>query len=220
MANVLNEIIHPDVESYADGHTSPESDCLARLNRWTHVKMVRPRMLSGHYQGKLLEFISSMKRPKTVLEIGAFVGYSTICLAKGMQDGGKLYSLEADEELEDIILDSVGKAGLSEKIDLRIGRALDILPQLSDEKFDLAFIDADKINYLNYYEALVPMMAKDGIILIDNILWNGKVLYEQPAGDKETAVLKALNDRIQSDPRVENILLPVRDGLMMCRVLE
>lgn len=219
MAHVLDDMIHPDVERYAEEHTSPESDCLAWLNRWTHVKMVRPRMLSGHYQGKLLEFVSSMIRPQKILEIGAYVGYSTICLAKGLQDGGKLHSLEADEELEDIILNSVEKAGLSEKIDLKIGRALDLLPQLSDEKFDLAFIDADKINYLNYYEAVVPMMAKNGIILIDNILWSGKVLFEQPAGDKETAVLKALNDRIQSDPRVENILLPIRDGLMMCRVL-
>lgn len=219
MAHVLNDMIHPDVERYAEEHTSPESDCLAWLNRWTHVKMVRPRMLSGHYQGKLLEFVSSMIRPQKILEIGAYVGYSTICLAKGLQDGGKLHSLEADEELEDIILNSVEKAGLSEKIDLKIGRALDLLPQLSDEKFDLAFIDADKINYLNYYEAVVPMMAKNGIILIDNILWSGKVLFEQPTGDKETAVLKALNDRIQSDPRVENILLPIRDGLMMCRVL-
>lgn len=219
MAHVLNDMIHPDVERYAEEHTSPESDCLAWLNRWTHVKMVRPRMLSGHYQGKLLEFVSSMIRPQKILEIGAYVGYSTICLAKGLQDGGKLHSLEADEELENIILNSVEKAGLSEKIDLKIGRALDLLPQLSDEKFDLAFIDADKINYLNYYEAVVPMMAKNGIILIDNILWSGKVLFEQPTGDKETAVLKALNDRIQSDPRVENILLPIRDGLMMCRVL-
>lgn len=219
MAHILDDIIHPDVERYAEEHTSPESDCLAWLNRWTHVKMVRPRMLSGHYQGKLLEFVSSMVRPQKILEIGSYVGYSTICLAKGLQNDGKLYSLEADEELEDIILNSVEKAGLSEKIDLKIGRALDLLPQLSDEKFDLAFIDADKINYLNYYEAVVPMMARNGIILIDNILWSGKVLFEQPAGDKETAVLKALNDRIQSDPRVENILLPIRDGLMMCRVL-
>lgn len=219
MAHVLNDMIHPDVERYAEEHTSPESDCLAWLNRWTHVKMVRPRMLSGHYQGKLLEFVSSMIRPQKILEIGSYVGYSTICLAKGLQNDGKLYSLEADEELEDIILNSVEKAGLSGKTDLRIGRALDILPQLSDEKFDLAFIDADKINYLNYYEAVVPMMARNGIILIDNILWSGKVLFEQPTGDKETAILKALNDRIQSDPRVENILLPIRDGLMMCRVL-
>ena len=219
MAHILDDMIHPDVERYAEEHTSPESDCLAWLNRWTHVKMVRPRMLSGHYQGKLLEFVSSMVRPQKILEIGSYVGYSTICLAKGLQNDGKLYSLEADEELEDIILNSVEKAGLSEKIDLKIGRALDLLPQLSDEKFDLAFIDADKINYLNYYEAVVPMMARNGIILIDNILWSGKVLFEQPAGDKETAVLKALNDRIQSDPRVENILLPIRDGLMMCRVL-
>ena len=219
MAQVLNEMIHPDVERYAEEHTSPENDCLAWLNRWTHVKMVRPRMLSGHYQGKLLEFISTMIQPKRILEIGAYVGYSTICLAKGLHDDGKLFSLEADEELEDIIRNSVQKAGLTEKIDLRIGRALDLLPQLKNEKFNLAFIDADKINYLNYYEAIVPMMAKNGIILIDNILWSGKVLYEQPAGDKETAVLKALNDRVQNDSRVENILLPIRDGLMMCRVL-
>ncbi len=212
----IPNFLHPDIEQYAENHTSPELDELQRLNRWTHLKMPRPRMLSGAYQGKLLEMISCMVQPKYVLEIGTYVGYSAICLAKGLQPDGKLYTLEADEELEDIIVDSIHRAGLSQQIQLCIGNALDILPTLS-VPFDIAFIDADKINYLNYYEFVLPLMRKGGIILFDNILWSGKVLYEPHKGDKETLVLKELNEKIQTDTRVENILLPIRDGLMLCR---
>ena len=212
---VITEFIHPDIDRYSEEHTSPETDMMAQLNRWTHVKMARPRMLSGAYQGKLLEILSAMVQPSNVLEIGAYVGYSAICLAKGLQPNGKLHTVEVDEELEDIILKAVGDAGLSDKIELHIGNALEILPTLN-QMFDLVFIDADKINYKNYYDLVIPMVRQGGIVVLDNILWSGKVVYPQPKGDKETAVLKELNDYIQSDPRVENILLPIRDGLMIC----
>lgn len=212
---VITEFIHPDIDRYSEEHTSPETDMMAQLNRWTHVKMARPRMLSGAYQGKLLEILSAMMQPSNVLEIGAYVGYSAICLAKGLQPNGKLHTVEVDEELEDIILKAVGDAGLSDKIELHIGNALEILPTLN-QMFDLVFIDADKINYKNYYDMVIPMVRQGGIVVLDNILWSGKVVYPQPKGDKETAVLKELNDYIQSDPRVENILLPIRDGLMIC----
>lgn len=212
---VITEFIHPDIDRYSEEHTSPETDMMAQLNRWTHVKMARPRMLSGAYQGKLLEILSAMVQPSNVLEIGAYVGYSAICLAKGLQPNGKLHTIEVDEELEDIILKAVGDAGLSDKIELHIGNALEILPTLN-QMFDLVFIDADKINYKNYYDMVIPMVRQGGIVVLDNILWSGKVVYPQPKGDKETAVLKELNDYIQSDPRVENILLPIRDGLMIC----
>ncbi len=212
---VITEFIHPDIDRYSEEHTSPETDMMAQLNRWTHVKMARPRMLSGAYQGKLLEILSAMVQPSNVLEIGAYVGYSAICLAKGLQPNGKLHTVEVDEELEDIILKAVGDAGLSDKIELHIGNALEILPTLN-QMFDLVFIDADKINYKNYYDMVIPMVRQGGIVVLDNILWSGKVVYPQPKGDKETAVLKELNDYIQSDPRVENILLPIRDGLMIC----
>ena len=212
---VITEFVHPDIDRYSEEHTSPETPMMAKLNRWTHVKMARPRMLSGAYQGKLLEIISEMVQPTNVLEIGAYVGYSAICLAKALKSGGILHTIEVDEELEDIILKAIDDAGLADRIKLHIGNALEIIPTL-DQIFDLVFIDADKINYKNYYELVIPLLRKGGIVILDNILWSGKVLYEQPKGDKETAALKELNDYIQSDPRVENILLPIRDGLMIC----
>lgn len=215
--NFLDSIVHPDAVQYAEEHTSPESGALYALSRWTNVHMPYPQMLSGHFQGKLLEFVSCMQKPRRVLEIGAFVGYSTVCLCKGLSPEGLLHCIEANEEYEDIIKDTLQKNGLEQQVKLHIGDALQVLPQLADERFDLVFVDADKRNYINYYETIVPMLNKGGILLMDNVLWSGKVLYEQSAGDKDTATLKQLNDMIQNDNRVENILLPIRDGLMMCR---
>lgn len=214
--NFLDHITHPDAQQYAEEHTSPESDTLHHLDRWTHLKMPYPQMLSGHYQGKLLEFISLLKKPHHILEIGSYVGYSTVCLSKGLDKDGKIHCIEANEEYEDIIKDTLQKSGIAHKTTLHIGDATHILPMLEGIKFDLVFIDADKKNYLNYYETIVPMLRNEGLLLIDNVLWSGKVLYPQSAGDKETEVLKQLNDRVQTDPRVENILLTIRDGLMMC----
>lgn len=214
--NFLEQIVHPDVQQYAEEHTSPENDTLHALNRWTHLNTPQPHMLSGHYQGKLLETISIMLKPRRILEIGTYVGYSAVCLGKGLAADGKMHCIEANEEYEDIIAETLRKAGIANKTTIHIGNAMDILPRLEGEKFDLVFIDADKINYLNYYESIVPMLHSGGLLLIDNVLWNGKVLYEQRGGDKETETLKQLNDHVQTDPRVENILLTVRDGLMMC----
>lgn len=213
---IITNFVHPDIEDYAEKHTSPENEVMAKLNRWTHLRMTRPRMLSGAYQGKLLEMISCMMQPSRVLEIGAYVGYSAICLAKGLKQDGLLHTIEADEELEDIIIKAIADANLNDKIILHIGEALKVLPDIN-EMFDLVFIDADKINYINYYEQVLPMVKQGGIIILDNILWSGKVVYEQPKLDKETATLMQLNDLVQNDPRVENILLPIRDGLMICR---
>lgn len=213
---IIANFVHPDIEDYAEKHTSPENEVLTKLNRWTHLRMTRPRMLSGAYQGKLLEMISYMMKPSKILEIGAYVGYSAVCLAKGLENDGILHTIEADEELEDIILKTINDANLDNKIKLHIGEALNVLPSI-DEEFDLVFIDADKINYINYYEQVLPKVRTGGIIILDNILWSGKVVYTQPKLDKETATLIQLNDLIQNDPRVENLLLPIRDGLMICR---
>ena len=213
---IITNFVHPDIEDYAEKHTSPENEVLTKLNRWTHLRMTRPRMLSGAYQGKLLEMISYMMKPSKILEIGAYVGYSAVCLAKGLENDGILHTIEADEELEDIILKTINDANLDNKIKLHIGEALNVLPSI-DEEFDLVFIDADKINYINYYEQVLPKVRTGGIIILDNILWSGKVVYTQPKLDKETATLIQLNDLIQNDPRLENLLLPIRDGLMICR---
>ena len=217
--NFLDHIVHPDAQQYAEDHTSPQSNPLAQLERQTHLQTPNPHMLCGHYQGKLLELVSLALKPQNILEIGTFVGYSAVCLCRGLAPNGTLHTIEANEELEDTIHRTLHDNGLQNRVKLHIGSALDILPQLAVQTFDLALVDADKINYINYYQALVPMMNTGGIILIDNVLWSGKVLYEQRTGDKDTKTLKQLNNIVQSDPRVENLLLAVRDGLMICRKL-
>ena len=161
--------------------------------------------------------VSEMLVPKVVVEIGVFAGYATICLARGLAEGGVLYAVEAEDEYEDFIRENLRLAAMEDRVNLCIGRALQVIPTLPDD-IDLVYLDADKINYLQYYELLVPKIRKGGILMIDNVLWSGKVLYDQPQGDRETAVLKSLNDKIQADPRVENVLLPIRDGLMMVRI--
>lgn len=210
-------ITNPEVELYAEAHTSEEDEVLYSINRSIHLHTANPRMSSGPYQGRFLQMVSELMRPKRVVEIGVFAGYASICMARGMAEGGRLYAVEADEEFESVIRRHLQMAGVVDRVELAMGHALDVIPTLPDE-IDLAYIDADKLNYLNYYELMVPKMRKGGWILIDNILWNGKVLYEQPRGDKDTAVLQQLNDRVQSDPRVENLLLPIRDGVMVVKV--
>ncbi|MDL2314917.1 O-methyltransferase [Bacteroidales bacterium OttesenSCG-928-C19] len=210
---------HPDIIEYAEQHTSEENDVLKKINRNTNLKMLRPRMLSGAFQGKLLEFFSEFIKPENVLEIGSYVGYSAICLAKGLQYGGTIDTIEVDEELEDIIKENIQLAGMENKIHLHIGDAMQIIPTLN-KQYDLIFLDADKRNYVNYYHLIFPFLKKGGYLLADNVLWSGKVCYEQPAGDKESRVMKEFNDLIQSDKRVENILLPIRDGLMLARKVD
>lgn len=212
-------LIHPDIERYAQEHTTPESNVLKRLNRETHAKIIHPRMLSGHLQGKLLEMISCMLQPERIIEIGTYTGYSAICLARGLKPGGKLHTIDHNPELEDFTRSFFQEAGLSEIIEYHIGEASDILPRLQGP-FDLAFIDADKENYLKYYEDSLSKLRVGGVILADNVLWSGKVLSETAAkGDVEAEALIEFNKFVQEDTRVENLMLPFRDGLTVIRKL-
>ncbi|MEX0967182.1 MAG: class I SAM-dependent methyltransferase [Bacteroidia bacterium] len=207
----------PDLlESYVEAHTTPETEVEQKLNRETHAKVMLPQMLSGHLQGKVLELFSLLVKPQFALEIGTYTGYSALSLAKGIRPGGKLITIDINEELEDMARKYWKDAGVNERIDYRIGDALEIIPDL-DAKFDLVFIDADKVNYSNYYDLIFDKVRKDGIIIADNVLWSGKVVEPEP--DKDTRALIAFNDKIHQDERVENILLPIRDGLMIIRKL-
>jgi len=208
------EILEPSLLQYAEEHTSPEDQLLYSINRDTHAKVMMPRMLSGHLQGKVLAMISHMVKPKSILEIGTYTGYSAICLAAGLQDGGKLITLDINEELESMVRNNIQHAGLTDKIDYRIGNALEIIKTIN-ETFDLVFIDADKENYNKYYDLVFDKVTLGGFLLADNVLWSGKVLDAKP--DKDTRAIKAFNKKVQDDPRVENVLLPIRDGIMLVR---
>lgn len=210
------DIIKEELQEYAERHTSPESSLLAKINRDTHANVPMPRMLSGHLQGRFLAMISHMIRPRTILEIGTFTGYSALCFAEGMAEDGKLITIDKNEELEDRVRAHFEAAGMSQRIDYRIGDATQIIPTL-DMMFDLIFIDADKENYSNYYDMVIDKLNLKGIILADNVLWSGKVLDEKP--DKDTRAIIAFNKKVTEDPRVENVLLPIRDGIMMIRKL-
>ncbi len=209
-------MIDPEIEIYAEEHTSSENDVLYKLNRETHLKVIHPRMLSGHLQGKLLEMISCMIQPMQILEIGTFTGYSAICLSKGLKRGGKLHTIEHNPELKKIACDAFKQAGIENNINYHLGNALDVIPKI-DEMFDLVFIDADKENYLTYYKLIFDKVTKGGFILADNALWSGKVLESPEIKDKKTKGLIAFNDFVQQDKRVENGLLIVRDGIMVVR---
>lgn len=211
------ELIPEIIQKYAEDHTSPESSILYELNRQTHLKALMPRMLSGHLQGRLLSMLSHMLAPRRILEIGTYTGYSALCLAEGLQPDGKLITIDKNEELEDLAKSFFSKAGMLHKIKMIIGNALEILPQLN-ETWDLVFIDADKINYSRYYEMVLPKVRKNGWIIVDNVLWSGKVADSQFT-DKDTQALRNFNKIVQNDPSVENLLLPIRDGLMLIRKL-
>jgi predicted O-methyltransferase YrrM len=208
------DILQPDLQRYAEQHTSPESDLLKRIDRETHARVLMPRMLSGHLQGRLLAMLSHMIKPKSILEIGTYTGYSAICLAEGLAPGGKLITIDSNEELEDTVRAYIKEAGLEQTIDYRIGNALELVPKLTGP-FDLVFIDADKENYQRYYDFVFKLVPLGGYILADNVLWSGKVLQSKP--DKDTRAIQEFNEKVQHDPRVENILLPVRDGIMIAR---
>ncbi len=204
------------VNHYCEDHTTAESSVLSDLNRKTHLKVLMPNMLSGHLQGRLLAMLSSMIRPERVLEIGTYTGYSAICFAEGLKEGGKITTIDINEELEDIVYTYLEKAGVSDRVDFIIGNALELIPGMEGE-FDLVFIDADKENYLKYYELVLPKLKPGGFIIADNVLWSGKVLDGAKHQDAETSALIEFNETIHNDPRVANILLPVRDGLMLLR---
>lgn len=211
------EFIDQALDRYVHQHTEAESDLLNELNRETYLKVLQPRMLSGHVQGRILSMYSKLIQPKCILEIGTYTGYSALCLAEGLAEGGTLHTIEKNEELQPIINRYVQRAGLEDKIKLHIGDALPIIESM-DAHFDLVFIDADKTNYLNYYEAVLPKMKSGGCIIADNVLWSGKVLDESELkNDPDTAALDQFNKAVMADARVENVLLPVRDGLMLIR---
>lgn len=208
------EIFQEGIEQYIADHTSSESEALAALNRHTQLKVLMPQMLSGKVQGKVLEFISIMMRPQNILEIGTFTGYSGICLARGLQPGGKIYTIDINDELTPTVKEYVTRENLNAAFEIITGDALQIIPTLQ-QVFDLVFIDADKKNYSNYYDLVFDKVAAGGWIIADNVLWSGKVLH---AGkDKDTVAIDAFNKKVQADPRVENVILSVRDGLMIVR---
>jgi len=211
-------MIDKKLEEYIENHTTPEDEVLYDLNRQTHLKAIKPRMLSGHVQGVFLKMISRMVRPKSVLEIGTYTGYSAICLADGIPSGGKLITIEQDIELDDFIKNYVRKAGKQSVIDVKIGNALEKVDEL-EGPFDLVFIDAEKKDYLTYYKKVKPKLVKGGFILADNALWDGKVIEQDAETDPETAGVVEFNQYVQGDTEVENVLLPLRDGIMMVRKL-
>ena len=207
----------PDIEQYIQEHSDKEDSVLQDLSRETHLKMLHPRMLSGSLQGMLLETFSRMMNPSRVLELGTYTGYSAICLAKGLQEKGRLITIEIDDEVVSMAHKYFKKAHLDDKIELLVGDALDLVDTLSDT-FDLVFIDADKKKYWEYYEKILPMVKKDGIIIVDNVLWSGKVLEENiKSNDYFTKGIVTFNDKISKDKRVSNYILPIRDGMMIIR---
>jgi len=210
--------ISEDLENYVTAHSENEPEILQQLNRETHQKILQPRMLSGHFQGRVLSILAKLIQPKNILELGTYTGYATLCLAEGLHEEGTIDTIDINEELEDIQNKYFELSGKRNQIVQHVGNALDIIPQLN-KKFDLVFIDADKENYINYWNLIVPMMNKGGIILSDNVLWSGKVLEEIKKNDKSTPILIAYNKLVKDDPRVETVLLPIRDGLTVSRVL-
>ncbi|MFP4472069.1 MAG: O-methyltransferase [Bacteroidales bacterium] len=207
------QAIHPDFENYAEAHSTPESDLLYRLYRETNLKTMYPRMMSGQLQGLFLRMVSRMLRPESILEIGTFTGYSTINLAMGLADGGVVHTIDSNVESVEIGKKYFREAGLDDRIVTHIGNAIDIIEKI-EGVFDLVFIDADKENYLNYFEMIIDRVRPGGIILADNAFWDGKV-FDEKTGDKETQGIIRFNKAIQSDIRVENVLIPLRDGIMM-----
>lgn len=212
------EFLDAKLDAYVCAHTSEESALLRKINRETHLEVLQPRMLSGHLQGRLLSLISQLKQPQRILEIGTYTGYSALCLAEGLPSTGKLLTLDVNEELAEKVRAYFAESRWKDQIEMRVGNAMEIIPTL-DDKFDLVFIDADKENYAKYYDLVLPKMNAGGLILADNVLWSGKVVEEVKANDHSTKALLELNAKIHADPRVENILLPIRDGIMVARVL-
>lgn len=208
--------INKELEDYILNHTEEEDQILKNLSRETHVKMLRPRMLSGHLQGKFLKMICQMMNPKRVLEIGTYTGYSAISMAKGTSDDCEILTIDHNDELEYFTRKFIKQANCENKIKFHIGDALEIIPTL-DEKFDMVFIDADKRQYIEYFEAIFPKLKQGGFILADDVLWDGKVIDHVDPNDRQTQGILAFNEYIQKDDRVENLMLPIRHGLMMIR---
>ncbi|BDD04504.1 O-methyltransferase [Aureibacter tunicatorum] len=215
------EFIDPDLQAYCDNHTSDEPEALKQLDRDTHINVMMPRMLSGHFQGRLLKMLVRMIKPQRVLEIGTYTGYSAICMAEGLPSSdAKIVTIDINEELEDFVQTHLEKSGLNHQVECIIGNAMEIIPNL-EEQFDLVFIDADKINYPNYLDLIIEKVDVGGYIIADNILWSGKVLEKNRKKlDKDTQAILDYNRIVQENPRLENVLLPVRDGLMIAEKIK
>jgi predicted O-methyltransferase YrrM len=210
------DFLPQEIEEYALSRTQEEPDVLKKLYRETYAKVLMPRMIAGHLQGRVLSMLSKMIRPEHILEIGTYTGYSAICLSEGLVKGGKLITIDINEELEEMARRYFSEAKAEEKIDFRVGDAMKIIPFLK-ETFDLVYIDADKEHYSSYFDLVFPKVKKGGYIIADNMLWSGKILDQAKKVDMETRSLYEYAVKIQNDSRVENLLLPVRDGLMIAR---
>ena len=207
------------LEEYISVHTSPESEALEAITRDTHVHILNPHMLSGHVQGRVLSMLSHMIRPKRILELGTFTGYSALCLAEGLSEGGKVITIEHNDELEETIRRNLSRSPLGERIELRIGDCKLEIGELNDF-FELVFIDADKREYCSYLELVYPLMPVGGFILADNTLWDGHIIDEAYDKDKQTLGLRAFNDKLKEDDRFEQVILPLRDGLTLIRKIK
>ena len=209
------QFIDEQLDTYTCAHTSPESELLRKINRETHLEVLQPRMLSGHLQGRFLSMLSKMIQPHRILEIGTYTGYSALCLAEGLSSGGKLVTIDINEELAPKVQGYFNESGFSNQIEFVLGDALKVIPEI-DENWDLVFIDADKLNYLNYYHLVLPLIPSGGYIIADNVLWSGKVIQDDK-NDKDTVLIREFNDFVRNDQRVECVLLPIRDGLTLVR---
>ena len=208
------DFIDPSIEAYALEHSEKESDFLFDLNRQTHLKVLQPRMLSGHLQGRILSFLSSAIKPKNILEIGTYTGYSALCMAEGLSKNGKLVTIDKNIELKTMVKKYINNSPYKNQMEFINANAIDVVPTLN-LKWDLVFIDADKENYINYFDLVIDQVKKGGWIIADNVLWSGKVLKEPDAKDKETIILQKFNEKVNQDSRVRNVLFPVRDGMML-----
>lgn len=206
-----------DIDEYIVEHSQKEPELLSKLNRETNQKVMQPRMLSGHYQGRVLSLLSKIKMPKSILEIGTYTGYSALCLAEGLTDGGMLHTIDVNEELYDFQKKYFERSDYAKQIKQYLGDATEIIPGI-DSNFDLVFIDADKPNYPRYFELIIEKMNPGGVILSDNVLWSGKVVEKVKEDDESTQALLKYNKVIAEDPRVETVILPIRDGLTLTRV--
>lgn len=216
MEKQIHPFVDKRIEDYCKEHTSKESEALRYINRQTHLRFLKPNMISGNWQGNLLKVLSLLVQPKNVLEIGTFTAYATLCLADGLADGGVVHTIEKDVILEDFILSTIEKYGYEDRIKLHIGNAMEIIDQIEGD-FDLIFIDADKANYPAYFEKCVSRLRSGGLIIADNILWYGKVVLPVKDSDKETKAIKLFNETVSKDPRFDSLILPIRDGIMVAR---
>lgn len=206
------------IEAYIERYTTEESKVLKELNRETYSRVLIPRMLAGHLQGRVISMFSHMIKPTQVLEIGTYTGYSALCWAEGLQDGGQIHTIDINEELEDMVARYIDEAGQKSSVITYLGNAVDIIPSI-EQSFDVVYIDADKENYSTYYDLVIDKVRAGGYIIADNVLWSGKVVAPEESRDEDTQALVAYCEKINKDSRVENVLFPIRDGLLVARKL-